>query len=150
MIDGALFFHWGQRRPRHNMTKHLLLIHYDNIWSGSGNLFPSEMIGKDISVPFRRQPRYGAQLMLEYGCHLQLSLLSNHKQMKEHCLQIKHCLVTNFHASFSWSIVFTWLEILAWNPDGRELRNEFAIFSPISTASLPLTSLGATWTLLIL
>ena len=51
---------------------------------------------------------------------------------------------------FSRSIVFTWLEILAWNPDGRQLRNEFAMFSSISTPSLTMTWLGRTWILSVL
>ena len=73
-----------------NVIKHLLYIHYDNVWSGSRDLFQSEKIGQDRFVPLPQgailiveRGRYGAQLILEYGCQLQLSLLPNHKQPKE-------------------------------------------------------------------
>jgi len=82
--------------------------------------------------------RYGPQLILEYGCQLQLSLLSNYKQTKEDCLQVKRYFATNFHCSFKLLHRFHLIG-LAWNHDGRDLWNKFAIFSSINTASLTLT-----------
>ena len=65
-----------------------------------------------------------------------------HQNAQEDRLGIEHSFLSHFDTAFRYSMIFTGLDILAWKPDGSDLRNTLNTLSTLDTASVTFTAGG--------